>query len=337
MTSGYLRRLAARAIGTAAPGALRPRVPSLFEPSPAGLPALGPPAGAHYSSGATDAEHSEMPGPADPTAPGSSLPRHWSATSPPSSATSPPSSATSPPSLRSDHRDRPVPQPALRTPGISTAAPTPDVTRATPQPAPPAGPIGPTATPATPHARPLRGTGPEQSPLPAVPESRRQPVPGTHDVLTAPPRPDPPAPKGRGGELAEPQSWQPGDVNHAAAVDAAGVRSPPPATTDPVSAPNRGEADDHDQAVRVPPAPEGLSSASIWQRHGHHHPVAGTARRPSHHSDEATVVRVSIGRIEVHGMLPAQPQAAAAPPAPPDPVPEPAISLERYLSERARR
>jgi hypothetical protein len=49
------------------------------------------------------------------------------------------------------------------------------------------------------------------------------------------------------------------------------------------------------------------------------------------------VVRVSIGRIEVHGMLPAQPQAAAASPAPADDVPEPAISLERYLSEKVRR
>jgi hypothetical protein len=42
------------------------------------------------------------------------------------------------------------------------------------------------------------------------------------------------------------------------------------------------------------------------------------------------VVRVSIGRIEVHA---AAPDHSAAPP----PAPEPPISLERYLQERVPR
>lgn len=311
--TGYLRRLALRAGGGAEPGALQPRLPSLFEPVTSGQPAgwLDEPLGVSTPDRSPD-PLAPLTGPA----PANATP-HPDLVHLPGAASDPPADPArvappkgSPVAVRAGIREpsseftpqdgSPSGEGARRS-AITEPAPGPvpevGAEPAAGQPAP----VNP--PPAMPPDVVPPGVPPPDVMPPGVPPSDVMPPVPPPGVMAAPtsafvPAPDVwPAATGRAGDA----DGRAGDAHR-----------PPTARA--------GDADRRPTGRRT-----GAEPALVAGTLGRGDPRRGAGSEVA--ANDEPVVRVTIGRIEVRAMAPAEPQAPAQPPEPP-------ISLDQYLNDR---
>lgn len=292
MTGGYLRRLVDRAAGTTQASALQPRIPALFEPITAGFQPVS------LWSGALSTDDVAVDwGPDRPerTTAGAAAPDQSSGELRYPSASAAPSQET-PGSTRAVWQAPPVDAVPQLFASRALAAPALGLDRAAPVPAdsalPPAPAHAPTSNLGGPRAADARSATPHR---PTATDGSPTPAP-----IDASPAVPSTGPAGTAGRPAAP----------------ARIPAEPPTI---VAAQAR-------EAVPSGRTSEAALTHPAWPASA---PGPATdARAPRR--EEPTVVRVSIGRIEVHA---AAPDHSAAPP----PAPEPPISLERYLQERVPR
>jgi hypothetical protein len=317
MTSGYLRRLADRAVGSAAPGALRPRVPSLFEPVAAGSWSAP-----EQRWAAMAAEAAGDPRPAVP--PGLDSPGFGAD-----------GDRAVPPSTSDVGTTEDGPPVGVWREGPAEVRSTAGPARGRPE-RDRSGPPGSTAESTRSHAGPVAAV-PARAVL-AAGISAPDPPRGGSTVVGS--RSDGPrghlmrAEPGQPGQPSQPdQPGQPGQIAAAAAGSAPDHTAAGSGAPTAPAVPPPAEPDALPRAPRTPasPVPAHGSTAAPARLASLSRPQS-TSRRAAP-SQEPTVVRVSIGRIEVHATAPVQP---ATPPPAPEP-PEPPLSLESYLRERVAR
>lgn len=294
----YLQRLLQRSVAPAE-GAVAPRLPSRFEPSPFG-PGRNAPAASTPSAPDAAAEH--------PIAPAATAGRLATA-SPAQPEPGSPGHA-GPPEV-ADPRLPPV-APARTV--VPPAAPAPAPPSLTPRREAGTGERADATAP--PAAAPQTTPSPARRPLPAAhpgdPARGEAPAPRVEKHRTAdhlPPSPNvPERPEPAPASLA-PRAESLETMSHREQA----IRPHSPAAPRDPAAPGL----DHEGALRP------RREASVV-------PPEGLSRRDERGAAEAPVIRITIGRVEVRAVSPPQ---RTAPPPPPRPRP-PALSLDDYLKQR---